>query len=211
MIMQGVIGRMARMDDETMASRAGQLFSAALDAMEDGVAVHDGAGRLVFANRALRAIAAAEDGIALDERAGPLPVDPALRRRFAMALAAACAGAAVEVAVPRRSGGAPLVLACRPLPAGVAGAMVMVADPARRRVPSPTLLRHAFGLTPTEAELAGSLISGLTVPECAAARRVSPNTVRSQVRALLSKTGSRRQVDLVALLSGLGNAMPRAA
>jgi len=87
-----------------------------------------------------------------------------------------------------------------------------VADPARRRVPSPTLLRHAFGLTPTEAELAGSLISGLTVPECAAARRVSTNTVRSQVRALLSKTGSRRQVDLVALLSGLGSAaMPRAA
>ncbi len=188
----------------TMPDRQAALLSAALDALEDGVSVHDSAGRLVFANKALHGIAAQADGLELDPRAGPVPSDSVARRRLGMALAAACAGAVVEVAVPRPSGAAPYALACRPLPAGIAGAMVTVADPARRRVPSVALLRHAFGLTPTEAELAGALITGLTVPECAAARQVSPNTVRAQIRALLTKTGVRRQVDLVALLSGLG-------
>jgi DNA-binding CsgD family transcriptional regulator len=57
-----------------------------------------------------------------------------------------------------------------------------------------------FDLTPAEATVAAALMSGLDVKQIADANRRSVHTVRSQLRAVLQKTGARRQVDLVQLL-----------
>lgn len=60
-----------------------------------------------------------------------------------------------------------------------------------------------FGLSCSEADVVLSLAGGLSLAEIADARRVSIHTVRNQVKAALSKTGSRRQADLVRLVERL--------
>lgn len=65
------------------------------------------------------------------------------------------------------------------------------------------LLRQATGLSLTEADIALALHDGLSLAEIADARRVSIHTVRNQVKSALSKTGSRRQADLVRLVERL--------
>jgi DNA-binding CsgD family transcriptional regulator len=62
-------------------------------------------------------------------------------------------------------------------------------------------LMNLFHLTATEANLAVDLSHGKRVAEIAEARGVSLTTVRAQLRAVLAKTETHRQLDLVLLLS----------
>jgi len=45
---------------------------------------------------------------------------------------------------------------------------------------------------------------GQTVDEIASEKGISSHTVRTHVRGVLEKTGSRRQADVIALLGGIG-------
>jgi DNA-binding CsgD family transcriptional regulator len=84
------------------------------------------------------------------------------------------------------------------------GAALFVLIPATAPAAPPLeLMRLLYDLTPAEARVARGLVTGKVVDEIAEDGGVSPNTVRVQVRALLEKTGCRRQTDLVALLGGL--------
>lgn len=58
-------------------------------------------------------------------------------------------------------------------------------------------LAVAWRLTPSEAEIALLLGDGLCAQEIAEQRQVSVHTVRAQIKALLAKSGTRRQADLV--------------
>jgi DNA-binding CsgD family transcriptional regulator len=69
--------------------------------------------------------------------------------------------------------------------------------------PPVELIQSLFDLTPAEARVARGLAAGGTVDEIAANAAVSSNTVRAQVRGILAKTGLHRQVEVVALLSGI--------
>jgi len=64
-------------------------------------------------------------------------------------------------------------------------------------------VQSLFDLTPTEARVARSLASGKTVEDIASDGGVSLNTVRTHVRGVLAKTGCSRQVEVVALLTGI--------
>ena len=64
------------------------------------------------------------------------------------------------------------------------------------------ILTGLFDLTPAEAKVARGIASGLNVENLAAALNLSPATVRNQLNAVLSKTGTRRQAELTLLLSG---------
>ncbi|MCA0272581.1 MAG: hypothetical protein LCH69_11020 [Proteobacteria bacterium] len=64
-------------------------------------------------------------------------------------------------------------------------------------------LRQTAGLSRSEAEIAVALGDGLTLSEISEMRRASIHTVRNQVKSALSKTGSRRQADLVRLVERL--------
>ncbi len=188
-----------------------------LDAMPDGIALLDADRRLVFANAALRRMAAADGGFRLCDGTGLDLPDPAQRVALARAVTAALAAAegriglldsAGSLALPRAGGRPPLLIRALPVvpgqvAAGFRGAMLMVADGARRPRPSAALLGRMFGLTPAEASLAATLAAGRTVAEHATRRGISVETARSQMAAIRRKTGCRRQADLAALLARL--------
>lgn len=67
----------------------------------------------------------------------------------------------------------------------------------------PSQLIALYGLTPAEARLAHQLGRGLSIKQYAAHFHVSVATVRTQLRALLRKTGEAHQQDLVQTLSAL--------
>jgi DNA-binding CsgD family transcriptional regulator len=71
------------------------------------------------------------------------------------------------------------------------------------RAPSAELVQSLFDLTPAEARVARGLSAGETLEEIASTGGVSRNTIRTQLRGALEKTGCRRQVEVVALLSGI--------
>jgi DNA-binding CsgD family transcriptional regulator len=65
-------------------------------------------------------------------------------------------------------------------------------------------LQRIFRLSPAEARLALSLARGATLAEAANAYGISVATARAQLKAIFQKTGVRRQVGLVLLISRLG-------
>jgi DNA-binding CsgD family transcriptional regulator len=80
-----------------------------------------------------------------------------------------------------------------------------VRDPeARRPVPPAAMLARWFGLSAAEAELAAALMAGASPAAHAAARRVSAETVRTQLKALMGKLGCHRQGELAARLHDQG-------
>lgn len=188
-----------------------------LEAMPDGIALLDADRRLVFANAALRRMAAGDAGFRLCEGVGLDLTDPAQRVALARAVTAALAAAegrigllesAGSLALPRPGGRPPLLIRALPVVpgevgAGFRGAMLLVADGARRARPSAALLGRMFGLTPAEASLAATLAAGRTVAEHAKRRGISVETARSQMAAVRRKTGCHRQAELAALLARL--------
>lgn len=77
-----------------------------------------------------------------------------------------------------------------------------------RDSPSAELLAGLFDLTPAEARVARALVEGRTVDDAAAESGVSRETVRTQLRAVLAKTGTSRQAELVGLLGGAAAGSP---
>jgi DNA-binding CsgD family transcriptional regulator len=85
---------------------------------------------------------------------------------------------------------------------GQAGAGVLVALRDRegcRQVAAE--LARKFDLTPSETDLAIALARGVLVAEYAERRSVAMSTVRTQLKSLLAKTGSRRQSDVVSVVA----------
>lgn len=66
-----------------------------------------------------------------------------------------------------------------------------------------TTVRDAFGLTGAEVEIVQGITLGLPVREIAAARGRSQETVRTQLRSILSKTETHSQSELVRVVLGL--------
>lgn len=115
------------------------------------------------------------------------------------------APAGASMVIPR-DGQLPLTLLVTPLHAdGPAAfseplALVIVRDP-ETATPAATCLRHLFGFTRTEAVIAADLASGLSVEKIATYRGTGTATVRSHVKQILSKTGTHRLAEAVALIA----------
>ena len=65
------------------------------------------------------------------------------------------------------------------------------------------LLWRTFALTESEARLAEALLAGGTLADYACERQVSKQTLRNQLVGVMRKTGTRRQPQLVSLLTRL--------
>lgn len=83
-----------------------------------------------------------------------------------------------------------------------AAAVLVVTPVVPSEVPTAEVLQGLFDLTPAEARVARGVGELQTLEAIAAEAGVSRETIRSQVRAVLTKTGMTRQGDLAALLAG---------
>ena len=96
----------------------------------------------------------------------------------------------------------PIRLSARDIFVRCAAVLVLTPVTLPRALPV-ELVQSLFDLTPAEARVARSLSAGETVENIASIGGVSLNTIRTQVRGVLEKTGCRRQAEVVALLSGI--------
>jgi DNA-binding CsgD family transcriptional regulator len=71
------------------------------------------------------------------------------------------------------------------------------------QAPNLALIRGLFDLTPGEARIAQGIAQGLTIDGIAADRGVSRETIRTQIKSVLAKTGTRSQKDVVSLLGAI--------
>jgi DNA-binding CsgD family transcriptional regulator len=112
-----------------------------------------------------------------------------------------------EPIVVRRRDQAPVILRILPVPAAArvpflgARALVTLTAMERRRGPHATLLAGAFGLTPAEARLAAIIAEGRNPERAAEELNIAKATARNHLKAIFAKTATRRQSELVALLS----------
>lgn len=107
------------------------------------------------------------------------------------------------VTVPR-STGAPLVLHTIPLgePGSVRSSTVIILVDLRHSPrPTPGVLQKLFDLTPAESRLAIEIVGGRTLSEVSSKMGLSNATLRTQLSSVFTKTQTRRQAELVALLT----------
>jgi PAS domain-containing protein len=194
-----------------------QTVEAALDRLPFGVVIADATGRALSVNRAAAEMAAANDGLLL--RDGRLATartgeTAALARHVAEAVqTAGCRNGhgGGALLVPRPSGRRPFALLIAPLSPEVAlgtphrtpAALILITDLDSRPELLGRRLVDLFGLTPAEACLAVALAGGKRLEDVAEERGVRMSTLRTQLRAILDKTGTRRQPDLMRLIVGL--------
>ncbi|AJF00260.1 helix-turn-helix transcriptional regulator [Pandoraea apista] len=70
-------------------------------------------------------------------------------------------------------------------------------------IPGETALRQHFSLTQAEARLFHHLVAGLTIGECSEVLGLGTSTLRTQLSAILRKTGCHRQGELLRLAAML--------
>ncbi len=178
-----------------------------LDALALPVLRVDRSGRALWANAAAERLFAEKDGL-LFVRGRQIDAqykDDSVR--LADALLRASEGQGGSVAISRPSGRRALAVIANPLPAEYAlspgEALLFISDPERRAPALVERLRHLFGLTAAEAEVAVALGHGQDIPEISAARQVKVSTLRDQISSILAKTGTGRQAQLAALIGRL--------
>lgn len=130
---------------------------------------------------------------------------PALREQLINAIDRACAAEQRTSGVSVPEPGASPDLWPRMIVAPITGAderraaiWILNTEP---MLPDEDMLSSLFRLSRAEARLAIGLLKGLSAAECAAQSGVGVATIRSQLHSIFSKTGVRRQAQLVALLS----------
>jgi DNA-binding CsgD family transcriptional regulator len=84
-----------------------------------------------------------------------------------------------------------------------AGLVVVVQPDHPKPGRPPAFIRQALCLTEREAQIAGLLAEGLSLPVIAERFHLSLGTLRNHVKSIFRKTGTRRQGELVALLCAL--------
>ena len=109
-----------------------------------------------------------------------------------------------------REGQRPLIMNAVPVPTlgeDAPHTVLLLIDLDATPLPQAGVLEQVFRLTPAEARLALLLADGATTTEAAATLGVSVATTRTQLAAIFAKTHTRRQAELVMLLSRL-SALP---
>lgn len=168
-------------------------------------------GRVIFMNQAAERIIAAADGLAVAEqrlcalrRTDDAPLQRLMAEAIGMAVSFSAGG---SLSVPRRSGKRSYSLLVTPLPREAIGfasehpaAAVIITDPEQPQALPEDTLRRLYGLTRTEALLAGLLVSGLNLKQAAVQMNIATKTVRLHLEHIFAKTQVHRQADLIKLL-----------
>jgi DNA-binding CsgD family transcriptional regulator len=192
-----------------------EIATVMLERLATPVILVDATARILFSTASADALLKADDGILL--RDGRLTAGRNFeKRRLQKIIDAAtgdveCERVSDEMLVGRAAGRWPIALLVAPggttttTPNGapVPVALVLLHDPGRHVRHPIKRLRALFGWTDAEARLAQGLLDGHRLAEIASSRRVSVETVRTQLRSLFKKTGVTRQSDLMRILLAL--------
>jgi DNA-binding CsgD family transcriptional regulator len=191
-----------------------QRAEASLDAFEKAgspAALVGAGGAVSAANPSFEAllgqvIIRARDRVALDDdRANPL-LQKALSE-----LAQDRLGDTRSIPVPRKGDSPAFIIHVLPIRRQAldvfsrAQAMLVVTTSNRSLRIEASLLCELYDLTRAEAAVANGILEGLTADELSASRGVSRETVRSQVKKVLGKTGCRSQADFIRRLAPLSS------
>lgn len=187
----------------------GAASEAVLDSLNHGILLVSLDGAAVHANEVACRILENGDGLSLGRTGlllGGRPAETNALRTLIAGCARLTGGGALSLRRP--SGLRPLEVIVAPLARTVlsrlparAGAIVFLRDPEALLQPVPEVLGAFYRLTPAEARLAADLLEHLTLEEIAARRRLSRETLRTQLRELFRKTGTNRQSELVGFLA----------
>lgn len=212
-----------RLKLEDADTTARQVYGA-FDLLEFGVIVVDARMRPVFMNRRAERMTSRNDGLSVGKdglHAARAEQTVALRRAVHAAIETASLrgrnGQDIDKAEPyavrlrllRPSGEPALVATVMPLSpengerliAPQARAVIFVVQPSQPLSLDSAAVEAAFGLTPRQAALAVLVARGASLPQAAAKLSTSQETVRSHLKEIFERTGTRRQADLVRVLS----------
>ena len=186
----------------------------ALDQLKTALVLVDGTGKCLMVNRAAQQICDKREGLFIRGRnlaARNGRENSCLQKIIAKAISAGMGktpahGGALLVSRDQRR---PLQVMAAPFTSDRTGApkeavaIVFIADPDMPSCLASEVLRELYGLTPAETSLAMSLFEGNSLSEAADRIGVGRETVRTQVKSVLQKTGTQRQSELIRLLSAL--------
>ena len=194
---------------ELKARSAG--LETAFDMLPTGVIFLGPKGEVVLMNRSALASVSERNGLLAtrDGLRAERPAESSLLEKTILQAASTSSGkghsAGGTVIISRRSR-PPLRLQISPIHNSVIhtsrsiAAVAFVNDPLRANRPTQEVLRLLYGLTPAECRVALLLGDGHAPRRIAAMVGVTDNTVRSQIKSIFSKTGVRRQGELIRLL-----------
>ena len=183
-------------------------FEDAIEHVATGVVLIDRSAQVRFANAAARRLLERGDGLRVSHgRLGAMHSGE--ERKLARAVSDALSvherestAASDTIMISRAENPSPYNVLVMPIRRAGGGRQVavLVGDPDARVVDAPELVARLYGLTPAESSLAISLASGDTLEDYAELNGIALSTTRWRLKQVQSKTGARRQVDLVRLL-----------
>ncbi|MCC6007577.1 MAG: alpha/beta fold hydrolase [Rhodobacteraceae bacterium] len=168
----------------------------------------DHQGRVVWHNARAARLLDLRSGAHIDS----LPVDAATRARLRAALPRGPADSSRRatlafVVVP--PGQAPLHMVATPGKVGEGPALLVLRSATSRWSPLlAEMMRDAFDLSAAELDVVSLMVDGFDLPEIARARDRKLNTVRTQLKAILRKTHSRTQAQVIRLALSLAAHLP---
>jgi pimeloyl-ACP methyl ester carboxylesterase/DNA-binding CsgD family transcriptional regulator len=170
----------------------------------------DNKGVVIWRNRAAAEVLALAPRAGLEDLARHLH-DPGLAQRMLADLAAASPGDPTANRLLRLDlDDGTLYLLARPIIDREGQKLILVEPLLGEWTPEmDQLLAGTFTLTEAETAVAAGLAEGLTPTELARRRGVSVLTVRTQIKALLAKTGAAGQTELVRLLMSVARVVNR--
>ena len=177
---------------------------ASVDGIAHGIMVLSASGGMVHANPVAERLLAERDGLTI-EPDGLRAATPSFTAKLRTAIARAAGGSdGGALALPRLRRGRPLYALVTPLPPETGWlrpargrVLLLVRDPAEHPPLHVQHVQSLFRLTPAEARLAVRLYEGDDLRTAAAALGISRHTARVHLNAVLGKTDSDRQADLI--------------
>ncbi len=180
-----------------------------LNRLPVGLILFDKCGQAVFVNRTAETLIAAANGFNLNAAGrcltGNARESGNLRNLISDAVETGQGGV---ISLHCNPSGRPLSAIvvslqnqCLPFLQAGASAGLFLYDPEQTMALDDTLLQQCYDLSPAEAKLAAALLQGQTPNEYAQTRGISLNTVKSQLKQVLAKTGTHRQSELIHLLT----------
>ncbi|ABD54455.1 helix-turn-helix transcriptional regulator [Jannaschia sp. CCS1] len=184
---------------------------AALDMITVPICIVDESARIMLQNSSAEDLFQSKDGIWPD-RAGRLTCSfEDDTRKLKGAVSRMCHTSvgegddrSLEISAKRRGNALPLTALATPLrdaemelEPGLTGTLLTIIDSTRTSFVRYDLLANAYGLTQAECRLLPHVIGGLSNVECAERLGVSPETVKTQVAAILAKTRCRNRIALI--------------